>query len=392
MRSFLAATLVLSTAALVHASADPAHAVGTTCRGQTPTAFGTDGDDDLTGTPLADVVVLGAGSDKFRGLGGNDVICGEGGRDVVFGGDGNDVLVGAGGGDRLVGGAGDDQVAGGKGKDELVGGADEDLVRGGPAPDYLAEGPGDDQLAGGGGGDFLSYLTFTDGPVDVDVASAVVDGAGHDFFGGVETIEGTILGDVMRGSAGGDDLRGAGGDDDISGFAGNDVLFGAGGTVTGGAGNDYFHLKASTDAAGGDGADQFDLAAGPVHASGGPGTDRFLVLSVRSEAVLDGDAATNQIDFSGFRRRVRLSLGAGTAEWRGGSLHFSGVRNAVGSRYDDVLAGSSAADYLDALKGDDVLRGRGGNDFLIGRRGYDRGYGESGWDICLTEARIGCER
>ena len=44
---------------------------------------GTTGDDDLVGTPFADVFTLGAGNDRATGLGGNDVIDGGAGIDVA---------------------------------------------------------------------------------------------------------------------------------------------------------------------------------------------------------------------------------------------------------------------------------------------------------------------
>lgn len=87
------------------------------CGGAIVTLEGTDGDDDLRGTPEADVVLALGGSDRIRGGGGNDRICG---------GDGNDRLTGQGGSDRLLGGSGVDRLSGGGGKDTCDGGAGKD--------------------------------------------------------------------------------------------------------------------------------------------------------------------------------------------------------------------------------------------------------------------------
>jgi RTX calcium-binding nonapeptide repeat (4 copies)/Subtilisin inhibitor-like len=92
---------------------------------------GTAGDDVLTGTPLADVLV---------------------------GKDGNDTLVAVPGyfvGDTLDGGPGNDLLVGSAASDTLEGGPGEDILRGGAGPDLLVGGPGRDVFQAQGGRDLI---------------------------------------------------------------------------------------------------------------------------------------------------------------------------------------------------------------------------------------------
>jgi Tol biopolymer transport system component len=92
---------------------------------------GTDGDDVLRGTELADVLV---------GLGGDDVLLAV---PQVFSGD------------TLAGGTGNDALAGSDESDTLDGGPGNDLIRGGASFDLLTGGPGRDRLLGEGGRDLI---------------------------------------------------------------------------------------------------------------------------------------------------------------------------------------------------------------------------------------------
>ena len=83
------------------------------CGGQTPTKFGTPGDDVIDGT---------SGNDVFAGLGGDDLIKGNGGNDIICGGSGDDVIQGGVGRDQLFGETGGDILKGGKGRDTCIGG------------------------------------------------------------------------------------------------------------------------------------------------------------------------------------------------------------------------------------------------------------------------------
>jgi Ca2+-binding RTX toxin-like protein len=89
------------------------------------TLRGDDGDDNMTGSDFADLILGGAGVETVSGYLGADDIQGEGGNDHLNGNDGNDTLVGGAGADALVGSTGDDtlQAADGEADTTLSGGA-----------------------------------------------------------------------------------------------------------------------------------------------------------------------------------------------------------------------------------------------------------------------------
>ena len=89
--------------------------------------FGTDQDDDWTGTAGVDIYFGKDGNDTIDGGEGNDRICAGEGADVVRGGPGKDRLYGGAGDDQLFGDAGDDALVGFKGIDQLDGGEGSDF-------------------------------------------------------------------------------------------------------------------------------------------------------------------------------------------------------------------------------------------------------------------------
>lgn len=115
-----------------------------TCGGQDATIIGTEGDDQLTGTKKADVIVTLGGNDTVDGLGGNDVICTAAGNDTVRGRGGDDTIRTGSDNDILRGGDGRDVLRAGGGEDHLSGGRDADTLRGGGGPDSCVGGPGAD--------------------------------------------------------------------------------------------------------------------------------------------------------------------------------------------------------------------------------------------------------
>jgi VCBS repeat-containing protein len=78
---------------------------------------GGNGNDTLTGTDGADMLVGQNGDDALSGLAGNDLLCGGNGDDRLNGGGGSDTMAGGRGNDNLTGGAGDDGFSGGPGTD-----------------------------------------------------------------------------------------------------------------------------------------------------------------------------------------------------------------------------------------------------------------------------------
>lgn len=154
--------------------------------------MGTEGDDELNGTPRRDIII---------GLGGNDIIHGRGGHDAIAGCDGDDHITGGPGRDEILGDA-----FGFFGNPEAEGG--NDFVNGNGFADFIFGGAGDDTLLGGFGPDFV---------------------VGH---------QGD---DIIKGYRGHDELLGGFGDDDVQGHRGNDFLSGGWGNdfLKGGSGDDF---------------------------------------------------------------------------------------------------------------------------------------------------------
>ncbi|MDG1471855.1 MAG: calcium-binding protein [Ascidiaceihabitans sp.] len=150
----------------------------------------------------------------------------------------------------------DDTVDPGVG-DQMLTGTDE-------VDDVLAGGTGNDILSGLGGADTLS---------------------GGD---GMDTIDGGEGNDEINGNQGADSLTGGAGDDLVGGGIGNDTLFG---------GDALGNLDASDNTLdGGDGNDELNIA-GTGSASGGAGTDMFVLLNDGTDfgTITDYDATEDSI-------------------------------------------------------------------------------------------------
>jgi CSLREA domain-containing protein len=89
------------------------------CSGLLVNVVGTEGNDSLRGSALADGILAQGGNDTVRSGAGNDKACGGEGKDKLFGDSGNDKLLGEAGNDLLDGGSGNDTCVGGPGTNEL---------------------------------------------------------------------------------------------------------------------------------------------------------------------------------------------------------------------------------------------------------------------------------
>jgi subtilisin-like proprotein convertase family protein len=78
---------------------------------------GGSGNQNLSGTDEADILLAKSGQDTLSGLGGSDVLCGASGNDTFTGGEGADHLGGGSGNDTLTGGLGADHFGGDTGTD-----------------------------------------------------------------------------------------------------------------------------------------------------------------------------------------------------------------------------------------------------------------------------------
>ncbi len=124
--------------------------------------IGSDGDETINGSSIANVLTGLGGDDVLSGLAGNDTLKGGSGSDTIEGGTEKDRLIGGSGSDLLKGGAGGDVIRGGgyadtirgnDGNDRLRGDAGNDSINGGRGNDWIDGGSGDDTLVGGLGKD-----------------------------------------------------------------------------------------------------------------------------------------------------------------------------------------------------------------------------------------------
>lgn len=146
----------------------------------------------------------------------------------------------------------------------------------------------------------------------------------------------------------------------------------------------------------GDGDDVLDAARASTFGDfvGGAGDDRFVSGVI--EDVWHGDSGVDTVDYSSPGRdssaevTVHLAVdGAGggggpKVSVEGAPAEFEdtlwSTENAVGSRFDDELEGSSAGNDLDGGRGDDHLSGGGGDDVLVGGVDDDTFFGGPGID------------
>lgn len=383
-------TAAVAAVALISGAPDD----GPRCRGRVPTIVGTDGPDNLRGTPSRDVIWGGRGNDKIHGGLGNDLVCGGPGADLIHGGRGNDVVDGgAGSRDRVIGDLGDDKVLGGPGEfDEVAGSLGIDTLNGGRGSWDLVHGDyGYDRMDGGPGkGDVASFATAVaagrGGGVWVSLAAHRARGDGHDRLFRLEHIEGsafadTLIGDkranVIDGGAGDDTIRGGKGRDRLIGGQGSDGCRGAKGR-TSSCGRErppnasaYVELDRTRGGGGlaivgGDGRDDLTVAFDPQSAV-------FGVSAAKGIAIGAGCArpggAPNQVVCSadGPARWLMADLGPGNDRLRvEGSLAGAENIRIAGGRGNDVIRGGPEDDLIESGPGSDRLYGGAGSDGLIG--------------------------
>jgi Ca2+-binding RTX toxin-like protein len=195
---------------------------------------GTDDNDILNGTNLAD---------DMRGLKGQDTLNAAADFDLLAGGRGNDILKGEADNDSLSGDLGDDTLLGGPGDDEY----------------RFTNGWGRDRISDATQGMAGERLTFSlvTRPVKMDLISRdsrpeVESGANTLNFGPnveVNSIDGSSSDDHIKGDNGKDSINGIQGNDTIRSRAGVDDVMGMDGrdNLFGGSGGDNFDAGKGAD-------------------------------------------------------------------------------------------------------------------------------------------------
>jgi Ca2+-binding RTX toxin-like protein len=372
------------------------------------TGAGTGGDaqgDTLTGVERVigsagnDTLIGSAGDDTLIGGAGADVITGNGGVDTVdYSGSGAGVTVDLGAGTGSGGDAegdtlnGIENINGTAFVDHLYGNASDNIINGLDGDDTLRGGAGADTLNGGNGSDFANYQGSATA-VTVNLLTGVHSGgdAAGDVLNSIENLYGSSFDDnltgdngrnIIGGELGNDILVGNAGDDSLSGEAGNDNLDGGDGNdrLVGGDGADVANGGANTDSIdGGTGDDTLNGGAGDDTISGGTGTDTIngddgndYIEGGAGADTIDGGAGIDTTSYAHSFEGVVVHLQAGTGTFgdADGDI-LIGVEQAMGSGFNDVLAGTAGNNTLWGLAGNDQLNGGNGADTLKGGAGND---------------------
>ncbi|MDG3007719.1 calcium-binding protein [Paludisphaera mucosa] len=288
---------------------------------------------------------------------------------TLDGGSGDDDLSGTAGADVLVGGSGDDFVDGRRGDDALLLGDGDDIA-------FWRAGDGSDVIEGGAGRDALSASGST---ADEEVTLAAVGGRFRmDRDVDAEALDAGGLESFSFFSFGGsdriviDDLSGAGVDRvDLSLF---DFALPGGDqdevVVKGTAGDDA--IQASTDEAG---TVTVSGLAARVRITGADSTgDRLEVSGLGGDDLIDATAIDPR----------EMSLLADGGEGDDVLLGGDGDDILLGGAGSDVLFAGSGDNVASGGDGDDVLRGEEGDDVLDGGDGDDILIGGPGDDVLLN--------
>ena len=305
----------------------------------------------------------------------------------LIGSDFDDALIGSALANRIVGGDGADRLWGLAGDDVLVGGEEAD------------------RLDGGAGFDMVDYASAGRAAgIRLDGLASWGDAAG-DVFANVEGAIGTRFADTLIGSTAGNRLSGGDGADRIWGLAGNDTLDGGAGAdrLDGGAGIDTADYAAAAGAVGArlDGGASWAAAAGDAffgvenlvgsrfgdaligsnaanHLRGGAGNDRLFGLAGMDR--LDGGAGADRLDGgAGFDAADYASAATGGGARLDGGANwgmaagdvFLAIEGLAGSAFNDTLIGNAGSNTLEGRSGVDSLWGLAGGDrFLFTGPGF----------------------
>ena len=297
----------------------------------------------------------------------NDTIGGSSVANTLFGLDGNDRLFGLDGNDTLVGGDGNDQLWGGAGADRMLGGA---------------------------GTDSVYYITATAGITLSLATGGTVGEADGDSFGSIEQVFATNFNDIVVGSSGNETLFGMDGNDVLSGAAGNDTLIGGDGndTLFGGEGADSLQ--------GGSGIDLVSYAhsrsgvtvnlATNANSGGDAAGDTLIsvenLFGTRFADNLTGDLRDNLINGLGGNDVIDGAAGNDTI--------FTGAGSDIvnGGAGEDIISGQSGFNMLNGDAGDDKIFGGTGQDFINGGEGNDIMSGGAGTDRFIFNTDFGNDR
>ncbi|MHC1999571.1 calcium-binding protein [Methylobacterium sp. CM6241] len=149
-----------------------------------------------------------------------------------------------------------------------------------------------------------------------------------------------------------------------------DIVIDAGGTQTGGDGDDTLR--------GGIGGDTLDGGAGNDTMIGGAGDDTYIVDSAGDTVVEDADEGEDTV-----RSSVTYTLPDNVENL---VLTGTGSIDGTGNTLDNSIVGNGGDNRLDGAGGNDRLTARGGDDVLIGGTGDDIMRGGAGDDVYVVDS------
>ena len=117
---------------------------------------------------------------------------------------------------------------------------------------------------------------------------------------------------------------------------------------------------------------------GNDHITGGAGDD--VIDGGRGDDILAGGAGADTLSFTTSSMGLTVDLSQATIATPTGTDTVAGFENLIGTRFDDVLSGSSGGNEIRGGAGDDTLHGAGGADVLAGGAGEDTLAGGAGGD------------
>ena len=320
----------------------------------------------------------------ITGVSGGVTLTGTANADTLTGGTGNDTLSGLGGNDNLTGGAGNDSMTGGAGADTFIVDSGIDTIT-----DLSGTTTSADILRVSAGATANATVTATfSGEVDVAAggsANITVQTTGTSFtLTNASKVDGTVIIDSARNV----DLSAATGSSGFTinetnasntartvvGSANGDVInVDSGGntvtnTITGGGGNDTFHIIAGTHTIS-------DLSASDVLVVDSGAAANATVSAAYTATSESSNTGTAVLTDAGFN----VDLSAITTTTNGFTVTNTGAAA--------TLTGSAGADSLTGGTGADTLIGGAGNDTLAGAAGADTLTGGTGADTFVMTAQ-----
>ena len=395
--------------------------------------YGTDLNDDLTGTAGVDEINGFAGADTIYGGTGNDILNGDDGNDNIFGEDGNDIITGGEGNDYLIGGNGaDTYIFNPSFGNDAIDNSDDNASA--SEPDIIQFGEGilaSNTTLGRQGYDLIITVSYdpdengTTRPNDSirvysyfdqqGTSSATIDaitfadGTSWDYeyvinhwnsvpgVDGGETLEGNNENNTINGTNYNDILIGNGGNDTINAGNGNDRLLGGTGndSLNGGSGDDTYLWNW------GDGMDTISDTGNHDKISFGDGIT-YSDLKFRQEGGNLRITVKNNENqglllnsfFSGLNYKIEdlyfqdgsiihlseipLTLHQLNTDetinltGNGDTVYANGGNDTInGGQGNDFIYGGSGNDTVNAGHGNDIVTGGTGNDYLDGSWGSD---------------------